>query len=190
MKKILFVDATVREGSRTRELAVHLVRQLRGEVEKVRLIDEDLPVMCDRLLAWRTDACEKGDFGSKYFRYAKQFHDADYIVIAAPYWDLSFPASLKNYIENITINGLTFEYDEEGHPHGLCSGKKLYYVTTCGGPFLFPEFSSGYVQAMAQGMFGIEDFQCFAAENLDVIGTDVDAVMAAVMNEIDGEIRY
>lgn len=190
MKKTLFIDATVRPESRTRELAVHLVRKLRGDVEKLRLVDADLPVMDDRLLAWRTDACEKGDFGSRYFEPARQFRDADYIVIAAPYWDLSFPAVLKNYFENITISGLTFEYDEEGHPHGLCRGKKLYYVTTCGGPFLFPEFSSGYVRAMAQGMFGIGGYECFAAENLDVIGVDAEQELARVRAQIDSGILY
>ncbi|MBQ8151326.1 MAG: NAD(P)H-dependent oxidoreductase [Firmicutes bacterium] len=190
MKKILFVDASVREESRTRELAVHLVRKLRGEVETVRLIDEELPVLDERLLAWRNDACEKGDYDSKYFRYANQFKEADYIVVAAPYWDLSFPAALKNYVENITINGLTFKYDEEGHPVGLCKGSKLYYVTTSGGSFLFPEFSSGYLKAMACGMFGVADFACIAAENLDVIGTDVDKVMAEAKAVIDEQIPY
>ncbi|MGN0989033.1 MAG: NAD(P)H-dependent oxidoreductase [Eubacteriales bacterium] len=35
------------------------------------------------------------------FSYAKQFESVDVIVIFAPYWNLSFPASLKTYIENI-----------------------------------------------------------------------------------------
>ena len=35
MKNILFVDATISPDSRTREIAVHLVRKLNGNVQKV-----------------------------------------------------------------------------------------------------------------------------------------------------------
>lgn len=190
MKKTLFIDATVRPKSRTRELAVHLVRKLRCDVESVKLIDENLPATCNDLLNFRDKSINNSDYDAKYFKYAKQFRDADYIVIAAPYWDLSFPASLKNYIEAITINGITFTYSDDGHPVGLCHGKKLFYVTTCGGPYLFPEFSSGYIKSMAEGMYGIADYQCIAAENLDVYGTDVDKVMTEAKSVIDKAIKY
>ena len=38
MKNILFVDATISPDSRTREIAVHLVRKLNGNVQKLKLI--------------------------------------------------------------------------------------------------------------------------------------------------------
>ena len=40
------------------------------------------------------------------FRYARQFAEAEEIVIAAPFWDLSFHAKLKIYLGQITISGL------------------------------------------------------------------------------------
>ena len=40
------------------------------------------------------------------FDLASQFQQADEIVIAAPYWDLSFPAILKLYLENIYVTGV------------------------------------------------------------------------------------
>ena len=49
----------------------------------------------------RTALIESGDYSDRMFDYAKQFASADTIVIAAPYWDLSFPALLKTYFENI-----------------------------------------------------------------------------------------
>ena len=48
------------------------------------------------------------EFNDHIFDYAKDFAKADTIVIAAPFWDLSFPASLKCYIEAINILGITF----------------------------------------------------------------------------------
>ena len=45
--------------------------------------------------------------------YAKQFAGADTIVIAAPFWDLSFPAILKTYIENIYVTGIVSRYSKK-----------------------------------------------------------------------------
>ena len=61
------------------------------------------------------------------FYYARQFAEADQIVIAAPFWDLSFPAILKAYMEQITVSGITFEYIN-GRPCGRCKKKTdLHY---------------------------------------------------------------
>lgn len=189
MKNILFVDATVRDNSRTREIAIHLVRKLNGNVQKLKLIEENIPKTCNDLLEFRSKASETENFDSWYFKYAKQFRDADYIVIAAPYWDFSFPAILKLYFEAISIDNLTFRYND-GVCEGLCNGKKLYYITTCGGPFIGPEFSSGYIKMLTNGMLGVKDFKCFAAENLDIAGADVEKIVNDAKEAINREIRY
>ncbi|MBQ0078550.1 MAG: NAD(P)H-dependent oxidoreductase [Eubacterium sp.] len=190
MRNVLFVDATVRPESRTKELAVHLIQKLNGNVKKVKLVDEKLPVLDNDLLQWRNSAIDKGDYSSRYFDYAKDFAEADYIVIAAPYWDLSFPAILKNYIEAITIVGLTFGYTDSGIPEGYCKARKLYYVTTSGGPLYGPEYGSGYIKAMATQMFGVEQFQLIKAENLDIIGADVGKIMADAKANINSMVSY
>ena len=99
-------------------------------------------------------------------RYAGQFANADEIVIAAPYWDLSFPAILKAYLEQITVAGITFEY-ANGRPRGLCKAKRLTYVTTSGGPIL-DDFGYEYVKALAQKFYGIPQTKAYRAMNLDV----------------------
>ena len=48
------------------------------------------------------------------FDLAKQLISADHVVIGAPYWDLSFPARLKIYLERCSVDKLTFLYDENG----------------------------------------------------------------------------
>ena len=114
---------------------------------------------------------------------AKQFANADVIVIGAPYWDLMFPAVLKNYFEKITVNGLTFAYGENGIPMGLCKGKKLIYVTTSGGPIIY-NFGYDYVSAIAKNFYGINDVQLIKAEGLDVYGADVLQIMEKAKNSI------
>ena len=116
--------------------------------------------------------------------YARQFAEADAIVIAAPYWDLAFPALLKIYLEAVTVSGVTFCYSEDGTPKSLCKAKKLIYVTTAGGP-IFADFGYSYVRTMAEGFFGIEETVCFKAENLDVIGMDTEKILRETEREID-----
>ena len=98
-------------------------------------------------------------------RYAKQFAAADEIVIAAPFWDLSFPAKLKIYFEQITVSGITFKY-ANGVPMGLCKAKSLTYVTTSGGP-IFSDFGYTYVKTLARDFYGIRKTKAYRAMNLD-----------------------
>ena len=117
------------------------------------------------------------------FSNAKDFASSDIIVSAAPYWDLSFPAVVKNYLEKITVNGLTFAYGENGIPHGLCKAKKLIYVTTAGGP-IFYNFGFEYVKTLAQCFYGVSDVQLIKAEGLDVFGANVPKIMEDAKNSL------
>ncbi len=172
MEKILFIDACIRPNSRTLELANCVLEKLFGEVEEVKLYEEDLSPLTLKDMELREKSNKNKDFSHDAFRLAKQFAVADTIVLAAPYWDLMFPAVVKNYFEKITVNGLTFCYGENGIPCGLCKAKKLIYVTTSGGPIVH-NFGFDYVSALAKSFFKITDVQFVSAEGLDVYGADV-----------------
>ena len=177
MNKILLINACVRPDSRTMELAQTLLKKLEGDVEEARLYDMPLPALDLKGMERRNLASGKNDFSDPVFAAAKQFAAADTIVIAAPYWDLMFPAVLKNYLENITVSGLTFRYSEQGRPQSLCRAKTLYYVTTSGGFIGQNDFGFSYVKALAQNFFGITDVNRYAAEGLDIFGADVDKIL-------------
>ena len=179
---LLFVDAAVRQASRTRRLSQALLSQLGGEVVHLRLAEVSLPALDEKRLLWRSGCCERGDFSDSYFDLARQFAAADTIVIAAPFWDLSFPALLKQYLEHICVTGLTFRYSPEGIPIGLCKARRLYYVTTSGGPIYDDSFGFGYVKALSQQLFGIADCRCIKAENLDIVGNDAEAILAEAIS--------
>ena len=177
MSKILFVNACVRQQSRTLSLAKYVLGTLEGDVEEVKLDEVKLYPLNGEIMAERDDACSRKDFSSPMFDLGKKFATADTIVIAAPYWDLMFPASLKTFLETITVNDLTFTYNDRGIPQGLCKGTKLIYVTTSGGPIHF-NFGYDYVSTLARGLFGIKDVQCVKAEGLDIHGADVEKILA------------
>ena len=171
--KILFINACIRDNSRTEELSRFLLEKLDGEINGIDLYKENLVPLDRKGLEKRNNH----DYSGDEFVYAKEFASADTIVIAAPFWDLSFPSVLKVYFENITVSGITFEYSKEGRPVSKCCAKKLYYVTTSGGPIGNNNFGFDYVKALAQIFFGIENVCFFSAEGLDIFGADVDAIM-------------
>lgn len=172
----LFINCCPRENSRTERLAKKLLGKL-GEYEEVNPEKEGLVPIDNERLNYRTALLEKGDLSDDIFKYAKQFAAADTIVIAAPFWDLSFPSVLKIYIENIYVTGIVSKYDENGAPKGLCKAKTLYYVTTAGGPY-DGRFSFDYLKELAESFFGIEKTVLIKAEMLDIIGNDAEKILA------------
>lgn len=186
---ILYLNACVRARSRTDRLARHLLSRLKsvGEetVREIRLEDLVFPKVDEDFINTREELISKGDFDHPMFESAKIFADADSIVIGAPFWDLSFPAALKQYLEQITVRQITFFYTETGIPQGLCKAKKLYFVTTAGGPVFSDEYGYGYVKALADGYYGIPETKLIKAEGLDMEGSDVEEILRQKEEEID-----
>ena len=177
-KPILYVNACVRKNSRTKLLAEKLLARLGRPIEEVRLEEISFPVFNEAFNDRRDRLIAQGDFQDPLFDLARQFSEADTIVIAAPYWDLSFPAMLKQYLEQITVVGLTFKYSEEGVPVSLCRAKRLFYVTTAGGNYVPDDYGFGYVIALVQSYYAIPDVRKIEADGLDIVGAEVDAIMA------------
>lgn len=163
---ILFINACVRENSRTLALARHVMRDTVEETVELNLGKERIEPLDAELLQKRERLLREGKWEDPMLRYAGQFAQAEEIVIAAPFWDLAFPAKLKIYLEQITVAGITFQY-VDGRPRGLCRAKKLTYITTSGGP-IFDDFGYAYVKTLAQKFYGIPQTKAIRAMNLDV----------------------
>ena len=177
-RSVLFINACVRNESRTLSLAKCLLAKLNQPYDEVRLDEIHFPVADAAFLNARDRLISEGDFQNPMFDLARQFAQAETVVIAAPYWDLSFPAALKQYFEQVNVVGITFKYSEEGIPVGLCRAGRVYYVATAGGHYVPEAFGFGYVKALAQGYYGIQDVRQAQAVGLDIVGADVSAIMA------------
>ncbi len=118
MKKLLFVNACIREDSRTEKLSRRYFKMTETEyqTEEVTLSQTDLKPIDDALLKQRDEDISLGRLDNEKYRLAHQFSEADSIVIAAPYWDCLFPSILRIYLEHICVTGITFSYDENGMP--------------------------------------------------------------------------
>ena len=91
---ILFINACVNTESRTKRLADYFLKQINGSIKEVNLNEEKIQPLNKEALIYRTKLTEEMNFDDAIFKYAKDYASADMIVIAAPYWDLSFPAVL------------------------------------------------------------------------------------------------
>ena len=180
---ILFINGCVREHSRTLELAQAVLARETDRIEEVTLYPSGPEGLDAGKLSLRDELLASGEYDHPMFRLARQFAAADTIVIAAPDWDLAFPAKVRAYLEEVTVSGVTFRYGENGIPQGLCKAKRLVYVTTAGGP-IFQNYGYKYVKALAQGFYGIPEVTMVKAEGLDVWGADPEAIMAAAKAEI------
>ena len=183
--KILFINACVRSNSRTLELAEEVLKYLPGEVTEINLEQEALLPLTGSSLTARDTLLRSAKLDDPSLRYAHQFASAELIVLAAPYWDLSFPAAVKAYLESVTVNGITFHYTPEGFPEGLCKAVKLIYVTTSGGPIMNYNLGYDYVKALSQLYYGILEVQCIKAENLDIDGADVAGILQSAKETIE-----
>lgn len=184
MDNILFIDACARENSRTRVLAKYLLGKFEGNVTTLNLYRLNLSPVDGDTVNRRDIALQNGDFDDPLFDLSKQFAAADIIVIAAPYWDMSFPSILKEYIENICVNGITFHYGTAGAV-GDCKGRDLYYVTTAGGYIINKDYGYGYISDLSKNMLGVNRTHYIAAENLDMPGADVSAILSKAKMDMD-----
>ena len=186
MKEILLVDCCVRrEQSRTARLARAFVEGLdpeRYSVSVIRPDEERMRPFDGALLRERDRLLAEGALDRPRFDYAHAFADAEDVVIAAPFWDLSFPAFLKVYIENISVEGITFRTSEKGL-EGMCKGKKLILLTTRGGCYAGTDLdqASAYLKALKE-FFGFEEYICVAAEGLDT-GADPEPLVQRAEEE-------
>lgn len=193
-RNILLVNACVRKDSRTSGIADRYLRKrisvlektgLAARVTELDLDRENMKPLSRESLDRRMAFTASGSFEDPMFRYAREFAAADEVVIAAPYWDLSFPALLKIYMENITVTGITFVYTAEGRPRGLCRASRLVYVTTSGGPVMEESFGYGYIRALGENMYGIGDVRRIGAAGLDIDGADVEKILKAAYDDAD-----
>ena len=147
-------------------------------MEKVVLMDEPLLPLMEGGFAQRDELLQRGDFTHRRFDYAWQFQRADAILIAAPFYDLSIPALLKVYIENVSVDGITFLCDADGL-RGNCRARSMTFLTSRGGFYENSpdEMGSRYMEALC-GFFGTGTYRCVAADGVDMDPAQTPGILA------------
>jgi FMN-dependent NADH-azoreductase len=187
MSKVLYIKANVKpEGqSRTFKISDSFIEEYKknnpnDEIITLDLYKENINFLKTEDLGVVFGPKDEESKKHPILKYAYQFAEADKYIVAAPMWNLNIPAILKAYIDYISVTGITFKYTANG-PVGLCEGKKAVHIVSRGGgysegPAAAFEMGDRYLKTIF-GFFGITDFTTIAADKLDVIGEDVEAII-------------
>ena len=183
MKKLIFIDVCMRTGSRTKRIASAIVAELRKRysVETVDLTKNIYSVADNYTLEDRN----KGIVPDEHVTLAKKIAAADRIVIAAPFWDMSFPSALKVFFENMSLFGVTFNTNAK-ECYGLCKAEKVMYITTrgmnisTGDPL---EQATPYIKAISY-LWGWGELTVVSAQNMDYSSAEeIEAKIKAAVSE-------
>lgn len=181
MSKVLYIKANIKnEGeSRTFKVSNSFVEEYKknnpeDEIITLDLYKENIDFLRADDLGKLFGPKDEESKNNSILKYAYQFADSDKYIIAAPMWNLSFPAILKAYIDYVSVSGITFKYTAEG-PVGLLNNKKAVHIVSRGGGYDNSPYEMGdrYLRTIL-GFFGIKDIETIAIDNLDVMGVNVE----------------
>lgn len=169
MQKLIFINACIRkENSRTLRIAKPLLDELKRHYEITQIDLTDCSVMPVTAKLFH----ERGTSGisNEDIAWCTLVTNADRIVVAAPFWDMSFPSVLKAFFEHVSVPDITFKNNEDGTTRGNCKAQKMLYITTRGmniqndSPL---DQGSSYLRALSW-LWGIEELHTVAACGMDV----------------------
>ena len=173
-----------RENSVTRKLTDRIISTL-GDSDVVTrdIAIEPLPLIDS---TWASARVKPADERSTLDQEALALSDAlvaevqaaDTIVISAPIYNFTIPASLKAWIDLIARVGVTFNYTADG-PVGLLENKRVIVAFASGGTGI--DFASGYLRFVL-GFLGITDVTFVAADQLAM---DAEGTIARANAQID-----
>ena len=172
MKKLLYIDACIRnEESRTKRIATPIVEALKEkyDVDTLCLNDLNLEIVKEDLVIRRNN----GEIDPTVMAWAEMVRDAERIVIAAPFWDMSFPAALKVFFELCSIFDVTFKSNDKTC-YGNCNAEKMLFITTRGMDIAtgdLVEQATPYLRALTW-LWGMGPLHVVAAQNMDYVSQE------------------
>jgi FMN-dependent NADH-azoreductase len=197
MKTVLLINASPRGGQSTsRALGRELVEALQAKEGPLRVVERDLSTTVlpfldqDLIQAIYTPEPQRSEAQRRALSISDELVDellaADAVVLAAPVWNFSVPATVKAWIELVARVGRTFRYTAEG-PQGLVGDKPVYVVKSSGGVFSEGpaqawDFFEGYLKHFL-GFLGLKQVTVIRAEGLSLAGQS-EARLASARRQI------
>lgn len=181
-KNVLLLNASARgAASNSRALTGSVLEHLQARHGALSIVERDvgqgLPLIDEQWVGANFTRPEQRSLQQQQVlamsdELIAELQAADIVVIGAPMYNFSIPASLKAWIDQVARAGVTFRYTEQG-PQGLLRGKQAYVIVTTGGAQIGSavDFASGYLRHIL-GFLGIQDVQLIAAERYDAGNVD------------------
>lgn len=189
MEKLLYITANPKglEKSKGMQIGEAFIQAFHEEnphveINRIDLFHSDFPHMDADLVSARAKLAGYGYTMEqleeaervkiqKMRAVADDFSSHDYFVFVSPMWNLSAPAVLKEYLDNLFVAGKTFMHTPTG-PQGLLTGKRAIHIQTRGGqhtgtPTEALESGDRYLK-IALNFLGIETVESIIAEGFDL----------------------
>ena len=193
VKNILQINSSGRyEGSTTRKVSDLILDNLIQKNPSCEHITRDvatgLPFVNEEWInANFTGAEQRSDSQKAVLEFSDslvaELQQADQIVISAPIYNFSIPATLKAWIDLISRVQLTFHYNEEGQPVGLLHNKKAIVVMASGGVPLGSDWDKAtpYMKHILS-FIGINDVTFVNANEIETNSDDAVHQLAALLS--------
>lgn len=180
MEKILFINSCFNyEKSRTLYLANKIFEKFdidsNFDFEEIKLKDLHFLPLSEEKLKIRFDQTNKHLFDMDMLTYSKKILSADIVVIAAPFYDYSYPSILKLFIENVSMPNLMYTYSKDGY-EGYARGRKFIYITTRGA--ILPDSEDfGYLNLDRMfKLFGFKESQIISFGGTDLCDNEYEQI--------------
>ena len=174
---VLEINTSARqEGSISRRLVNDLLEALEDRYPSIRVTQRDVAAG----LPFVDDAWVSANFTPEEERSASdrevlalsdelvsELEAADFLVIGAPIYNFSVPATLKAWVDMVARARKTFRYTENG-VEGLLKGKRAFVVVPSGGVPIGSavDFATPYLRHVL-GFIGITDVEFIGAQGAD-----------------------
>ena len=197
--KILQINASVRrDGANSTQLADGVVSRLRAIHPDATVTVRDLAVTPHPALDEATLAALFTPAGQRTPEQAArvalddaliaelQAHDT--LVLGVPMYNFGVPSQLKNWIDAVARNGVTFRYTAQG-PEGLLKGKTAYVAFARGGQYRDTPADSQtpYLQTVL-GFLGLTDVRFIYAEGLNMGAESAARGFAAAQADLEAAL--
>ena len=179
MKKLLYLNVNIREqDSRTKRIADAFLNEIKDKYQIEEINIDQLEIYPKNNAYFRTTEINKNDE-----RLAKLVASADKLLIATPFWDMSFPSKLKVFIERATFPGITMSATDD--MRGVSGVEEVLVITTRGWDIKdYDELDgiSSYMKGL-QLLWGIDKYHIISANGLDVYLDKVDELVETAIKE-------
>jgi FMN-dependent NADH-azoreductase len=180
MPALLQIDSSPRAASVSSRLAAAFVEKWKRQNPGGTVFHHNTSLECFPYLdenaidAFFTPAEERTAAQKSALAFSDQLVDellaADVVVLGAPMWNLSIPASLKAWIDLIVREGRTFAFTSQGVAPLVPPGKRVYVFSARGGaypagtPFHDFDQQEPYLRRIL-GVIGLSRIEFIYAEN-------------------------
>ena len=200
MSQLLHLEASPRSArSHSRQLGRDYVAAWQAARPAARVVTRDLATEPPPFVSepWVEGAFAPADQHSPAAReaiavsnhYVDELLAADEIVITTPIYNLSIPAVLKAWIDQVVRHGRTFVKSATGGFEGLVRGKRVIVIVASGSDFRpgtpggAYNFAEPYLRAVL-GFIGVTQVEFVYAHSMNSPVVNRDNVLATAENEL------